>query len=1339
MRNLSRLTLAALLALALAPGLLWGQGGATSGTITGRVTDATGAVVPGASVTLTDSATKSIQSTASNNEGVFLFTNVTPSTYDVSVSKQGFKQSTIAGQHVIIGQSLNLNLTLEVGAATQTVEVRATPGAELQTLNSTMGTTIGGNLILTLPNQNRDATTLLTFQPTTAPTFGGTEGNTTGGQVAGSMSDQNSFRLDGGSATDDLAGDNNYIASNRGYAGPQAAIPTPVESIQEFKVATNNQTADFSESAGGQVMLITRRGTNQWHGSGYDYFQADWLTAAGWNADVVGAQKVKQHQNRFGGSLGGPITSKNFLGGRTYIYGNYEGRRYPYANARFERTVPSDLLRQGILQYRDSAGNVNQLNLATSTQCGGVREGFPNGGGLPCDPRGIGIDPTISQLWSQYMPEPNDCANAGDHLNTCGYFGALKLPIRDDFAVARLDHDFGDKWRFTGTYRFYRLQLPSTNQVDIGGVVQGDTKGVLASQSSNPGQPRYVTAGLTGTITPNLTNDFHVSYLRNDWNWIRAGATNGLLGIPGALEVGGETTNPLAPMNFDTQDARFRTWDGHDWSYTDTMSWLKGNHFFQIGGEFRHWWDNHVRNDNVTGSLTALVYQINKGSGLLMSSTYRPPVCSDTLTTGCVTTASALDGLYAETLGFVGTASELFVRGGSDFSLTGANSLQDHSITDAYSLYFNDSFKIKPNLTLNYGLNWGVQMPPYETNGVQDYMTDGNGAPISYNQLIGNVISAANNGMVYNPTIGFEPIRGVGGSPKYPFAPWYGGFAPRVSLAWSPAFDSGVLGKLFGNKKTVLRGGYSRIYDRTNAVNMVLTPLLGYGFGQPIRCNGAGIIDGTAGCYGTSGTDPTNGFRIGVDGNTAPFPAVSQTLPIPAEPGINAPSASVVFALDSGWRPGSNDTIDFSIQRELPGQLIIEGGYVGKWSKHLYEGMNTDGVPYMLKLGGETFAQAYYALWQADHSGKQAATQPFFETALAPVPNPDKPGTTMTNPYCAGYASCTAAVQANEGSAGTGNIGIQDPYGVFADLDGNWNFGNCQGCLALESNAQFAANDMSTTNGYANYQAGFLTVQKRAGHGLTLSSNLTWSHSLNTVGINQEYVEASPNNIYDIRYDYGPSPWDRRWVANILADYQLPFGRGQRFSTSSGILDRVIGGWSFAPILTIATGAPIETYSGSNSCQEFGAGYIPWCSGAVPLVSTGSFGHSDHFAVSTDGNIGVNNDPNYVSGATGGNLFANPTAVYNSYRPAILGLDTRSYDYGPYYGQNRWNLDFTIAKTTKITERVGTQFYAQFLNGLNHMMYGDPSMDLANPNAFGTLTGQYGNPRTIELGLRVAF
>ena len=1302
MRSL-RVVLGILLVLGLVPTLLFGQANAT-GTITGLVTDQTGSVVVGADVTIMDTDTNLSRSAKTNAVGRYTFTDVKPGTYNVNVSMKGFRQASVTGQEVVVGQSLTLNLTLEVGATTQTVEVRAIAGAELQTSNSTMGNSVGGNTLLALPNLNRDASSLLTFQPATAPTVGG--GDIYGGQVAGSLSDQNTYSLDGGNATSDLEGDNAYTHSGR------AAIPAPVESVQEFKVATNNQTADFASSAGGQVMLVTKRGSNSFHGSGYDYFQADWLNANTWTNNFKGNPKVKFHDNRFGGSVGGPMLPGRILGGKTYFYFNYQGRRFPGVASFQEWTVPSMLLRQGILQF-----DGKQYDLKTSTQCGAA-------GNLPCDPRGIGINPVVSQMWNRFEPPPND-PSFGDTLNTQGFRAPLALPVKETFAVGRVDHDFGDKWRAFLSYRYYHETAPSTNQIDIGGLLPGDKLGVPASVSNNPIDPRYFVFGLSSTLSPTKTNEFHLSYLRNDWQWVRAGVTNALASIPAGLEFADSHFGCMCPVNMDTQNSRKRLWNGHDWTYNDTFSWLKGKHFTQFGGSAIHWWDHHIRDDQVVAGLPKLVYQLNKASGLSMSQTYRPAGLPSNEIGG----STGWDNLYASTLGFVGTAAQLFVRGGDDFHLTGAQEFSDIANIDSYSLFFNDSWKVRPNLTINYGLEWGVQMPPFEINGVQDVMVDSSGAILTTQQYLDNRVSAAQNGQVYNPVLGFEPIHVVRGHPKYPFQPYYRGFSPRIAVAWSPNFQEGWLGKLFGHKSTVIRGGYSRIYDRNNGVDLVLVPLLGYGFGQTIRCNGAGI---NGSCGGASSTTPVNGFRLGVDGNVGPFPAVQQTLPIPAEPGVNSPAGSNLSFLDNSWRPGSNDVIDFSIQRQLPDNIILEVGYVGKWSKHLYQGLDLNDAPWMTTLGGQSFAQAYANLYAADKAGTAAGAQPFFEAAL------------KGSSYCNGFASCTAAVLANEGSAGKANIGTQSVLTIWQDLDNKWTaFGpaipeTIQGYNSLIGNA---------TLGFSNYQAGIVSLQKRTGHGLMMNANFTWSHTLSTVGINQEYTQANASVPFNLRFDYGPAPFDTRYVLNLLGTYELPFGKGRRFSTSNRILDRVIGGWSFAPIFTWNSGLVQELYTGS--CQEFGQGNVAWCSGMVPLTNTGSISRSPNFGVVSDGNIGRNGDASH--GGPGVNLFANPTAVYNSFRPVILGLDGRAYDNGPLYGQHRWNLDFTIAKNTRVTEHVGTTFYAQFLNAFNHMEFRDPGqygadgLDLQNPHAFGVpISGnvtnyQFNSPRVISLGLRIYF
>jgi len=1353
--------------LAIPPSGLYSQ---TAGTVNGLVADTTGAVVVGATVTLTDKATGFAQTMTTNDAGRYVFVDVTPGVYGLTVSKTGFRLAKMADQKVTVGMELTLNVALEVGTMSQTVEVQVSAGAELQTENATMGSTVSNDMLLAMPNLNRDATSLLTMQPATAPYAPG-GGDVYGGQVAGSLSDQNTYMLDGGNITSDLEGDNNY--TNNGIGG-RGAIPTPLESIEEFKVATNNQTADFFSSAGGQVMLQSKRGGNAFHGSAYEYFQSQLFNANTWDNNRHGNPIVKFHDNRFGGGIGGPLLPGKFLGGKTYFYGFYEGRRFPGTAQVEEWTVPSAALRAGIIKLRDPATKVvTAYNLnpnPTLDPSVGTNDNDPQiGTMLPtamcgtatCDPRNKGISPVVSQLWSKYVPLPNN-ENGGDTLNTQGFRAALSLPEREDYGMLRVDHDFGDKWRFFGSYRIYNDILPSTNQIDIGGLLPGDKLGVPKSVSSNPTLPRYLVAGLTGTLRPNLINEFHFSYLLNRWFWQRQGVTDALSGVPAGIEFSDSHFGCLCPLNMDTQNSRNRVWNGHDWNYSDTINWVKGTHYLQFGGTAVHWWDHHVRDDQVVAGLPDMVYQLTKATGLVMSSTYRPTGLDSTLN-------GTWDTAYARTLGFLGTGAQLFVRGGNDFHLTGAKTFSDTSIIDSYSLYYNDSWKIRPTLTLNYGLEWGTQLPPYEINGVQDFMVDSSGAILTSQRYLQNTVNYALQGQVYNPVLGFEPIGAVGGHPKYPFQPFYGGFSPRVSVAWNPRFQSGVLGRVFGQGKTVFRAGYSRIFDRNNGVDLVLVPLLGYGFGQTIRCNGAGIKpDPRTGlpvtnCYGGSGTDPTNGFRVGVDGNTGPFPTVQQTLPIPAEPGINSPAGSNISFLDNNWRPGANDQITIGIQRELPDNIIVEAAWVGKWSKHLYQGIDLNDVPWMMTRGGQSFAKAYAALWAADNGGTTASTQPFFENSLpagyltttnAMINNYNTLHPTSTLRLCTTY---TCAVQVSEGGGplGTGNIPTESVYSMFQDMDTG---STCNPSKLLPNNVPCpftfgkalpntlqGYNSMlaNTTAGFSNYQAGIVRVQKRTGHGLTLNANLTWSHTLSTVGINQEYTQANPSVPFDLRYDYGPAPFDTRWVFNMLGAYDLPFGKGKWLGTNNGILDHVIGGWIFAPIFQWSSGLVMETYTGS--CQEFGQGNVAWCSGAVPLAGA-NFSRSPHYNVNSSfvGSNGNSCPPPGVCGS-GVNLFADPTAAYNNLRPVILGIDGRANDLGPLYGQHRWNLDFTLAKTTKITERIGTTFYAQFFNALNHMQFRDPGqygstdVSLQDPTNFGVLNSQFGDPRHIEFGLRVFF
>jgi len=1315
-----------------------GQSNVTgAGTITGRVTDATGAIVTDATITVTDVDTNISLNVSSNSSGLYVLEGVKPGTYNITATKPGFRKSVVPKQEVTAAASLTLNFALEVGAVTETVQVQASAEAELQTLNSTMGTSMSGSTILNLPTINRDVSSLVFLQPTTAPTFGGAEGNITSGNVAGNPADQNTYLLDGGNNTSDLDGDNATYVNHNG-AG---VMPTPAESVEEFRVNTNNMTSDFGTSAGGQIMVTTKRGTNQFHGSLYDFFQSSDMASNDWSNNFDGDPKPQSHYNRFGGAIGGPMLP-DFLGGKTYFYINYEGERYPRSGP-FQNVTPSDDLRNGIFQIYDAAGNLQSYNIANMAVCG------PNGN-EQCDPRGLGMNPVISQLWSKYMPQPNavtngvpNCGDAAQGFANEQCFRAnLSYPLATNFGVMRIDHDFGPKWRFFASYRYFGQNDPTTNQVDIGGLVAGDSLGVPAAQSSFPVQPRYYVAGLTTTITPSLNNDFHFSYLRNFWQWDRLGASNPQIpGIGAALNMPGDAGqgSDLVPMNVDTQNTRPRLWDGHDYDYRDSLNWLKGTHLIQFGGDYFHQWFHFDRYDNVVGGLTQLKYLIGD-TGMVFPADTLPMACTATVTTGCLPEGAAgqpdylstYEQWYTTLTGMVDAANIVATRTGADLSLNPLGTpVHSYATVESYSLYFNDAWRIKPNLTLNYGLNWGVQMPPHELNGAQDVLVDANNQIVTEQSYLASKLAAAENGQNYNPLLGYSPVGVAGGGSAYPYKPFWGQFGPRVSIAWNPDFGDSWLGKLFGHKNTVIRAGYGRFYSKNLGIDQVSTPVLGDGFLQPVSC----INPTTSGtCPGSGQTTPANAFRIGTDGNASPLPAIPATLPSPVIP-CNSPSVGAAcnssgleysFFLDNNFKPASTDQINFTIQREIKGGVILEVGYVGVYARNLFNGEDLNDVPWMMKLNGQTFANAYDNLNIELRNGQTPQTQPFFEAAL------------KGSSYCqaGGFSTCTAGVVANE----AGNITGEYVTNFWSDLDSSFVFGP-----ALLQSTQSGAFYGNTSTGISNYNAMVITAQKRMSTGLTVNANFTMGHALGTLGINQAYTLANLNDPWNPGVDYGNQYFDRKAVFNLLATYNLPFGKGQRFMNSNGVADRVLGGWSLSPIFSFGSGLPLAVYTGSF--QEFGEGQTTnnGCQ-AVPINPNMTYTNSPIHGYNPVDGIGTGIGDNM-------SIFSSSQAesIFNNFSPALVGITGRCGGAGILRGQARWNLDLGLTKDTRVNERVGFQIYAQAFNVFNHMQWSDPYLAINDPGDFGALEGQYGAltlggagasanyTRIIQLGLRLRF
>jgi hypothetical protein len=1325
--HLPRWTILATLLLCLTSlSATYGFGQATStGTIVGVVADQSGAVVPGATVTLIDTTTNGTRATTTNKTGQYFFSSVPPSTYTITASKSGFELDKIENEVIQVGLQTTANFSLHVGnAQSTTVEVKAA-GTDLQTINATIGTDVEQDAIANLPSLLHDAGTFTTLQAGISPD----------GSVAGAVSDQSTFSLDGGNNSNDMDGSGSVYGTNGfigdptgGAAGggqglaanPSGVIPTPQDSVEEFKVNATGQSAEFNNSAGAQVEVATKRGTNTWHGTGYEYYLDNNFSANSWQnnaADNGISPPPDYHYSKFGFGAGGVVLPK-LLGGKTYVFALFEGYRYPNSEI-YSRPVPSLALQQGLVTF-----NGTQYDLKT------------------IDPRGIGINPTVQAMWKQYEPTGNDTScsdlkgNTCDGVNENEFKEQLSLPLKSNFLVGRLDHDFSEKWHFMTTYRYYKQTKAVDNQVDIGGFFTGDKLGTAASTASRPVMPWYYVAGLTTNISSKVTNDFHYSYLRNFWSWATDNAPPQASGLGGALEPFGETADVLSPFNLNTQNIRTRFWDGHDHFLRDDLTLLKGNHLFQFGGQYQHNFNFHQRSDNGGGINFTPTYQLGQSGGSGVANLDMSALIAAGYPSG-----SEAARVAAAALGIVTASQVAYTRQGPTLALNPPlTHAFDQSTIPYYNTYFSDTWHMKPSFTLTYGMGWTLEMPPTEASGKQTVLVDDSDTPVKTLDYLGARKNAALQGNVYNPNLGFALVSNVGQGKKYPYNPFYGSFSPRVAAAWNPHFDGdSFMSKIFGRENTVIRGGYGRIYGRLNGVDLVLVPLLGVGLIQPVQCTKA-LANGSCGpANPTTGNnaDPNKAFRIGIDGESAPLAAAAPTLPQPTYPGYNSAESSAAEALDPDFRPNVSDSFDLTIQRQINSHNTLEVGYIGRIIKHEYQPVDLNAVPYMMVQGGQAFESAYAELEKqigcATSAGAcMAATAPttvtpqaFFETALA------------NTGYCNGYASCTAAVVANE----FGNLQSQSVWNLWSDLDnGGFNFGPTMMNNGTTNHPAVASSGLAlnASIGYGNYNGGFITLITQNWHGFLMHNNFTYSKALGTGGVVQASSEYTPNDPFDLSKMYGVQNFNRKYVYNSYLVWQEPWFKGQ-----SGVLGRAIGGWTLAPIMTAANGQPVycNTFSGGQSFG--GADANNYYDNEQCVFNTRyNGGNHSHFGV-TGGNDAFNNAIGTgVAGPAVGqevNMFKDPVAVWNQVRAPILGIDSKNPGTGPIIGMAYWNVDMSVQKNFKVFESTSITLGIIFSNVFNHDVLADPGLALYSPGTWGVQNGQLNTPRKIEFGMRASF
>ena len=1309
--------------IAVAPIAAWAQS-TTGGSVGGVVVDPSNAVIVGARITLESHGTNVVLKTVTDATGRYSFPVVPPGDYTLTTSQAGFQTSVVSQVHIDVSGSYTYNFTLKVGQASQTVEVTSVPGAELQTTNASIGTTMSGNMIENLPTIQRNVSSLLGLQPAVAPM---STSDVMGGSVAGAASDQTTFMVDGGDATSDIEGTNSY-ASVPGEVEPSPIVQVGVETTSEFHVVDAGPTSNLNRSQGGQISIITKSGSNTFHGSAYEYYQGAALDANSWANNRDDISRPGLVNNRFGATFGGPFMKNKF-----WFFGNYEGRRFRQT-ADVTTDVPTATARSGILTFPDATGTLRQYNIGSTAECG-------PGNNVVCDDRtafpagfGPGINPLIQSYWA-LEPSPNT-PGTGDIYNSEGFTYPFPTPDNENYGLLRLDYKLNDRWTFFATYRQQKLQYYSTGQEDI---IPGQT----ATLSSEPILPRYATFGLTGAIGSNFTNEVHGDYLIDFWGYRRAVVENpaGITGLGGVIQVSGEGATgagnagkPWAdPINFNTQNARSRFWDGRDQFYADDATFLHNNHNISFGGSF-YWWNiTHQRDDNVLGGLTnATIYWV--GDRYMSSGAYvnpaldpneAPPTCApnETTQTWCLNSGDVTRwySMYGAMLGLVDHSSQVATTN-AQFQLNPLGTpATDHVHVPSFYLYTGDEWHLKPTITITYGLSYGWEGAPHEVNGLQVMQQyAATGEPVqdipAYFQARQQSLDRGNPypslDDFTSPSFEFSPIGAVPGYSSV-FKQFWGALGPHVAVAWQIPWQNRVFGN---NHNTVLRAGYALEWNRTNAVSQVLTPLLGDGLMQIVGCNAPNTAGVCTGAGGGSALTGQNAFRIGEDGNSLPPPAGTAGYPLVPASGL---ASTYGFNIDHDYTPPWSNEFNVDLQRSFAHNWLLDVGYIGRWTHDLLGGGDINASDFMAKdpVSGQSLAQAFDAVstfWRGggscnssattctSGSGSPLAVQPFFEDMAVPGGSATAGANFCQTTY---GTSCTYEAAASDpGDAINGSLG------GFMEL--NYDF---LASAPLDP-MQFLYNFWNFTNGYSNYNAGFVTLKKAFSQGLNLDFTYTYSHFLGTDTLGQQYIIYGNPSPFLPSTGYTDEPTDYRHVFNLAAYYQLPFGKGKRFASSNGVVDRVVGGWWLSGIWTWHSGEPL--------CVGADGDYGDIGSGAINVTCALSSVPFNHGLYSEGGQ-------DYE--------FSNPSQVFNSQTRPLMSQDLRPFTY-TYTGFANWDLDMSLGKNILNTERFKGEFRVDAFDVFNAFVPADGSTDLDNPGApFGLITGQANNPRVLQVGLNFTF
>jgi len=1288
------------------------QTGTTS--LRGTVTDKSGGAIVGAKVTLKNSALAFEQTKTTSNTGQYEFLGLQPGTYELSVGMTNFQKYLQAGIQLLVNTPATQDVQLQVGSSTETIEV----SMQAQTLNTTdasLGTAFNENQIKQLPLEGRNIPDLLTLQSGVVYTGNRSDINkdtdTRSGAVNGARSDQSNITLDGVDVNDQV----------NGYAFT-SVLPVTVDSVEEFRVTTTSYNADQGRSSGAQVSLVTKSGTNNFHGSLYEYHRNTLTSANDYFVKLSELQNGESNtppkliRNIFGGSLGGPIWKD-----RLFFFANYEGYRQAEEAAE-ERIVPSDTLRAGIVLYRCAdtsacpGGSIPGTNLSVPSGDQAV---------LPSqltawDPLGIGPNQVMLNYFKSF-PEPTD-PTLGDGLNYVGYRFRGPIPTTNNWYIARVD---------------YKLTANGNHSLFWRGALRNDTHSTSpyflgeTPLQSNVDYSKGFTIGYTGTLRSNLINNFRYGYTRQSIGVLGNNDAQPFIFFRGL-------NDDSSPANASLAVTRSYNYQTPVNNFTDDLSWIKGKHTLQFGTNIRF-----IRNPRES-FLTSFSDGYTNASGLdtagiagkpgspLNPENHGLPTVDDGFHNSFDFPLMALMGIVSEV-----DATYNYDRNGDALPVN--SPVKRRWGADEYEFYFQDVYKVKPNFTLTLGLRYSLFSPPWETDGTQVAPT------ISLGQWFNQRGQDMLNGIPSNedPLITFNLAGPANGKKGY--YNWdYKDLGPRIAFAWSPNPSSGLLHDLFGSgNKTSIRGGFGIVYDRVGAG--LLSTFDQYGsFGLSTQLSNSNIPSvATAPRVTDLNTIPTT------DQNGNPFFPPPPPGGFPYTPPDQSQGLAINWGLDDTIKTPYSYTVDFSVGREFAHGFSIDVSYVGRFSHRLLVQEDL-AMPLNFKdtKSGVSYFQAAKRFSELGAAGTATAditpqsvgpTAAYWQDIIQPLAPGDSyslacSGGSTNSPLQAAYDlfNCnlfnetTALWQLDQaGSDYSGNAGIA---GVATDGDGYplHYYAPVTGASTFFNN-QFKSLYAWRSTGSAGYNALQASVHKRISNGLQFDVNYTFSKSIDLMS-DAERVTAWGGlggqiiNSWDPNARRSVSDFDLTHQINGNWIWDLPFGRGQRFGRDTNkVVDAFIGGWELTGLVRWTSGFPFTINNGYTWATNWQLG------GGAVLNGPVSTGTTVDPAGTSPGSVSIFRDP---QGPTGIGAFRDAYASESGGRNQIRGQGFAGLDLGL---AKRWTMPWA--------ESQSLQFRWDVFNVPNLHRFDVQSIagNLDAGGAFGLYTGLLTNPRVMQFALRYEF